>query len=139
MIKKVLFVILVFLYFGCTNNTDLGNCFPKSQISIVKNLSLPELNNARVPGGFVIFPNEGIKGILLLNTSSDFVAYDLFCPNNFCESPMTFDGNFTLTCSCDGSKYSVGLALGGTPQTSDFDCPAIEYSVFRNGNLIRIN
>ena len=66
------------------------------------------------------------------------LVYDLFCPNGFCDEPMSFDGSFTLTCSCDESKYGIGLGIGGAPQTNGFDCPAIEYRVIRSGNAIRI-
>lgn len=139
MLKKTFFIITVFTFFTCQNNTDLSACSQQFPLSLTKSLSLPELNGAQVPGGFSFLNNDGRKGILLLNVNgSDFVAFDLLCPNDFCDTPMTFDGGFTLECSCDGSKYGIGSGIGGAPQTNGFDCPAIEYQVLRNGNTIRI-
>jgi hypothetical protein len=139
MVKKIFLIALIFLFFSCKNNTDLEDCSLQFPVSVTKSLSLPEVNSAQVPGGFAFLNNEGRKGILLLNINgNDFVAYDRLCPNDFCSTPMSFDGSFTLECSCDGSKYGIGPGIGGAPQTNGFDCPAIEYQVLRNGNTIRI-
>lgn len=139
MLKKLCLVLVIFLFFSCKENTDLSGCSQQIPVTVTRSLSLPELNSAQVPGGFAILSNDGRKGIILLNINgNDFVAYDRLCPNDFCDTPMSFDGSFTLECTCDGSKYGIGPGIGGAPQTNGFDCPAIEYQVLRNGNTIRI-
>ncbi|NJN49880.1 MAG: phosphoribosylaminoimidazole carboxylase [Polaribacter sp.] len=111
------------------------NCIQTLPLNLVRDLNNPELINAQTPGGFAIFPG-GNKGILLFNKNgSDFVAFDLLCPQNDCINPMTFEGRL-LKCPCDNSTYAVDF--GGAPQTAGFNCPAIEYLVVRNGSSLNI-
>lgn len=92
--------------------------------------------NAQTPGGFAEL-SGGQKGLLIFNKNGrDFVAFDKFCPNSDCATPMVFK-NRLLQCPCDKSKYSVDF--GGAPQTAGFQCPAIEYKVTKNGSTLRIS
>lgn len=124
------------MFVNCSENTNLINCLRSPSVSITTDLNNPSLINAQTPGGFAELPG-GIKGVLLFNKNgTDFVAFDKLCPKNECAAPMTFESR-VLTCSCHESKYSVDF--GGAPQTDGFDCPAIEYSVTKNGSRIRIS
>jgi hypothetical protein len=138
MIKKILFLCSFLVFLNCTTNEDLNNCIQSLPLSLSTDLNNPELLNANVPGGFVEL-SGGSKGVLLMNVNgTEFVAYDKLCPVGDCESPMIFNGNFILKCTCDGSEYGVGKGIGGAPQTEGFICPAIEYRVTKIGTGLRI-
>lgn len=135
MFKKIGFLVCFCLFISCSDSGNLGNCIRTFNVSVGTDLNNPGLINAQTPGGFAILPG-GNKGILLFNKNgTDFVAFDLFCPQGNCDEPMVFE-NRLLKCTCDDSTYSVDF--GGTPQTDGFLCPAIEYRVTRNGSSIRI-
>lgn len=135
MFKKVGFLIGFCLFINCSDSGNLANCIRTFNVSFGTDLNNPELINAQTPGGFANLPG-GNKGILLFNKNgTDFVAFDKFCPQADCNTPMIFE-NRLLKCTCDESTYSVDF--GGTPQTDGFECPAIEYRVIKNGTSIRI-
>lgn len=136
MIKKILLFTIILFFVKCTSNENLDNCIQALPLSISANLNNPEFINALVPGGFVEI-NGGSNGILLQNVNgNDFVAYDRRCPSGNCNEPMTFENGLVLKCPCDESEYAV--LIGGQPQTEGFLCPAIEYRVIRNGDVLRI-
>ena len=135
MIKKSIFLLAFFALVSCSTNQNLENCIQSLPLNLNTDLNNPQLINAQTPGGFAEL-NGGTKGILLFNKNgNEFVAFDKLCPANDCNAPMIFE-NRLLKCSCDNSEYSVDF--GGAPQTNGFQCPAIEYQVFRNGTTLRI-
>ena len=139
MIKKTLLFLSLLTFLNCSNNDNLNNCLQALPLSYTTDLNNPQLLNASVPGGFVELNAAGSKGILLMNVNGiEFIAYDKLCPADACNTPMTFDGSFTLKCNCDNSEYGVGKGIGGVPQTEGFICPAIEYRVTKSGTAIRI-
>jgi hypothetical protein len=139
MIKKTFLFCCFLAIFNCSNNEDLNNCVQPLSLNYTTDLNNPQLLNALVPGGYVELSNVGSKGVLLMNVNgNEFIAYDKLCPADACATPMTFDGSFTLKCSCDDSEYGVGKGIGGVPQTEGFVCPAIEYRVIKSGSAIRI-
>ena len=139
MLKKTFFLFTFISLINCTDTTNLENCIRPVAINISADLNSPQLNNALVPGGSAELTG-GFKGILLLNVNgSEFVAYDMICPANDCNSAMSFERGIVLKCKCDGSEYGVGKGIGGAPQTDGFTCPAIEYNVTKNGSAIRIS
>jgi hypothetical protein len=137
MIKKALYFICILNFLSCEQNNLPANCLRQFPVNINTDLNNPQLNNVQTPGGFADLIG-GSKGILLLNINgSQFVAFDKLCPQNDCDTPMTFENGLVLKCVCDASEYSVNF--GGAPQTEGFECPAIEYKVSKNGSAIRIS
>ncbi|AQS94983.1 phosphoribosylaminoimidazole carboxylase [Polaribacter sp. BM10] len=137
MFKKVLFFISLILFFACAENNLPANCLRQFPVSLSTDLNNPQLINVQTPGGFAHLTG-GAKGIFLFNINgSEFVAFDKLCPQNDCNSPMTFEKGTVLKCSCDESEYSVHF--GGAPQTDDFECPARQYKVTKSGSSIRIS
>ena len=135
MIKKTLLLCSFITILSCVEDNLPSYCLRPLDISISKSLDNPDFNKILTIGSVEI--SGGYKGILLINKGLDrYLAFDRMCPNNDCNSPMTFDG-LVLECSCDESRYSVDL--GGTPQTEGFECPAIEYKAEKIGNSIRIS
>ena len=135
---KTLFLCTFLCFLNCSKNDDLNNCIQSLPLNYLTDLNNPQLLNALVPGGFAELPG-GSKGILLMNVNgNEFVAYDMLCPVNDCDTPMTFERGIVLKCQCDLSEYGVGKGIGGAPQTKGFICPAIEYRVIKNGSVLRI-
>jgi hypothetical protein len=139
MFKNTIIFCCFIFFINCSDTTNLENCIQSvNSVGQVTDLNNPALINAQVPGGFAEL-SGGFKnsGILLFNTNgTNFVAFDKFCPQADCNTPMSFE-NRLLKCSCDESTYSVDF--GGAPQTDGFECPAIEYRVTRSGSTIRIS
>lgn len=137
MIKKLTFILSFICLIGCVDNTPLANCLQTLPLNISTDLNNPQLINVQTPGGFAELAG-GTQGILLFNINgTKFVAFDKLCPNNDCNTPMTFENGLTLKCNCDNSEYSVHF--GGAPQTNGNECPAREYKVTKNGTSLRIS
>ncbi len=84
-------------------------------------LNNPSNSHLRVPGSYLLLPNEGNLGIILyrrtLGEIDDFIALDLTCTNEplgSCKVEIDETG-FYLVCPCCGSKYSIwdGLVAAG--------------------------
>ena len=137
MIKKVFFFFCILTFSNCEENNLPANCLLQFPVNLTTDLNNPQLINVQTPGGFATLTG-GSKGILLFNINgSKFVAFDTLCPQNDCNSPMSFEKGLVLKCACDDSEYSVHF--GGLPQTDGFECPAREYKVSKIGSVIRIN
>ena len=133
----MLFFLGLLALCSCGENDLPANCLRAFPVSLTTDLNNPQLINAQTPGGFADLVG-GSKGILLFNINgTEFVAFDKRCPQNDCETPMTFEKGLVLKCACDASEYSVHF--GGAPQTDGFECPAIAYKVSKLGSSIRIS
>jgi nitrite reductase/ring-hydroxylating ferredoxin subunit len=134
--KKLFFLSILSFFINCSDTANLQNCIRTLPLNILRDIYNPELINVQTPGGFAEIVG-GNKGILLFNKNgTEFVAFDKLCPANDCNQPMIFESRI-LKCSCDNSRYSVDF--GGAPQTSGFECPAIEYRVVKNGSTLQIS
>ncbi len=125
--QRILLLCFTLLFFACEKNETI-DYLPKIKVSETINLNLPQYQNLLTPSGSV-YTNGGLKGILIQYTgigSPPYKAYERACPNNDCNSPMTFDGSLKMKCSCDLSEYSI---IDGSPQTKGFGNFAREYRV----------
>ncbi len=104
-------------------------------------LSNPANNNLRVPGNYLLLPDEGNLGIILyrrtLGNPDDFVALDLTCshePLESCRVAVDSSG-FYLACPCCQSTFSIwdGLVASGPARW-----PLKEYATTFVGNTVRI-
>jgi Rieske Fe-S protein len=104
-------------------------------------LNNPSNSNLRVPGNFLLLPQEGNLGIILyrrtLGETNDFIALDLTCTNEplgACKVAMD-ETDFYLVCPCCGSKYSVwdGLVAEGPARW-----PLKEYATSMTISTVRI-
>ncbi len=132
--KKILYFTLIISFFGCYDDVQNNNCFQNFLPPITLELNNPQLNKVLTPGGST-FIEGGLSQILLYNQNGrTFKAFDTKCPNNDCDTQMTFNG-LTLKCPCDKSEYSI---LDGSLQKGKSNCPAREYTVSKNGSILRI-
>jgi nitrite reductase/ring-hydroxylating ferredoxin subunit len=136
--KKYFFLLIIIpMFFGCTNNnfSNKNPFIPSYSFSFEINLSLPSYNNLLYAGSNpVYYPNQGARGIYIFNTGSGYNAFDAACPNQTLSdcSTMTIKGINTL-CACDNAEYSLytGLSAGK-------EYPMKQYRVEQNGNFLRI-
>ena len=103
---------------GSINNNNPN--IPNYSVNLPINLSLPQYSNLQFASNHVVDYSQGARGIVIFNTGSNFVAFDLACPNqpyNTCTTPMTISG-INATCDCDDTVYSLfsGQSAGYYPQ-----------------------
>ena len=80
-------------------------------------MSLPQYSNLLSPANaiYINAAGQGIRGIIVFNTGSGYVAYDAACPNQALSSCSTMTVNgIDAICPCDEVRYSLfsGLAQG---------------------------
>ncbi|MGL2962901.1 hypothetical protein ACSVH2_03655 [Flavobacterium sp. RSB2_4_14] len=140
--KKIFFMLFIIPFaISCDGGTVNNNNpnIPNYPVNLQINLNLPAYSNLQFPGNRIIDFSQGARGIVVFNTGSGFVAYDLACPNiafTVCTTPMTVPpGNINATCSCDNTVYSLYSG-----QSAGQPYPMKQYRVNQNGtNLIITN
>ena len=137
--RKFLFLSVIFLFLGCSNNRVENDCFPFINVNETVNLDLPQFIDLQVPGGWA-YTNGGIQGIIVYNLNGvQFKAFDRFCPGQNLSScsQMIVDENLRILCQCDNSEFNI---LNGAPLTQGVNCFANEYLVENlNGSILKIS
>lgn len=117
--KKYFFIFLIPFFFGC-NKEDFQNnnpYIPNYPVNLSINMSLPQYSNLLSPANaiYINAAGQGVRGIIVFNTGSGYVAFDAACPNQALAScsTMTISG-IDAVCACDDVRYSLfsGLAQG---------------------------
>jgi nitrite reductase/ring-hydroxylating ferredoxin subunit len=120
------FTILALLsgLYSCSRERQVP--IPYVYVNYTVYLNNPSNSHLRVPGSYLILPDQGNLGIILyrrtLGEIDDFIALDLTCtyePLGSCKVAIDSTG-FYLVCPCCGSKFSVwdGLVATGPAQWS---------------------
>ena len=110
--KKFLILLLIPLFFGCDKEDFQNNnpYLPNYPVNLNINMGLPQFSNLLSPANAVYINSagQGIRGIIVFNTGSGYVAYDAACPNQALAScsTMTLSG-IDAICSCDNKRYSL--------------------------------
>lgn len=136
--RKFLFLFVIVLFFGCSNNRVDNDCFPFINVNETVNLDLPQFIDLQVPGGWA-YTSGGIQGIIVYNSGVQFKAFDRLCPgqNPSSCSQMIVDENLRILCQCNDSEFNI---LNGSPLTQGVNCFANEYLVENlNGSILRIS
>lgn len=134
-----LLLILTLGLFGCSNNDfNNGNPYlPDYSFSTDINLDLVEFDALKFPSNSVAIHRQGlgVGGLILFNTGTSVVAYDLACPNHAFQdcSILEINGGPVARCSCDNLEYMLHLGISQGAQY-----PLKSYRVERNGNMIRV-
>lgn len=135
--KKTFITILFIALCSCEKN-EVIDVLPDIIVDELIDLNLPQYINLQTPSGWA-YTSGGLKGIVVINNGAGnqpFKAFERACPNNDCNSPMTFDGSLKLKCSCDESEYSI---IDGSPQTAGNTNFAREYRVLKiNASTLNI-
>ena len=135
---KIFYLSLLFLlFFSCTNDSIVNNCFQNFTFSDVIDLDNAEFVDLQVPGTNVIFSRTGRNILIIRRTTTSFKAFDLECPERSCTTSMTFDG-LKLKCSCHNKEYSTlsgGCSVNSNGEClNDNSCNAMEYVITSIGN-----
>lgn len=107
--KYFAILIISILILSCDSGSfnNRNPFLPNYPVNIQINLSLPQYSNLQFASNHVIV-SGGVNGIVVFNTGSGFVAFDLACPNQELSacSTMTISG-INATCPCDNAVYSL--------------------------------
>ncbi len=134
---KKYFSFLIILAFTISCDTGSFNnknpYLPNYPVNVIINLSLPQYSNLQFASNHVVV-SGGVNGIVVFNTGSDFVAFDLACPNQALSacSTMTING-INATCPCDNAVYS--LFSGQSP---GLQYPMKQYRIDNSGGTLII-
>lgn len=119
-----------------TNNNNPN--LPNYTFSVDVDLSLPSYSALAYAGNGTLLTQQGagVRGVVVFNTGSGFVAYDAACPNQALSacSTMTISG-INATCPCDNKKYSLYTGLCSGQQ---YPMKAYRTEVIGNGNVVRV-
>lgn len=137
--KKILllFPLLVMVLSCSEDNARNNNPFlPDYAFSISIDTNLPLYNNLQFAGNVMLIdmPNAGIRGVILYNSGSGYLAYDAACPNQYLETCSTLKLlGIEITCPCDNAKYSI--FNGSSP---GLQYPLKQYRTEVNGKIVRV-
>lgn len=119
---------------GSFNNSN--PYIPNYHFNLQMNLSLPAYNNLQFASNHIVSNTIGARGVVVFNTGSGYLAYDLACPNisyDSCTSPMTING-IEAECDCDDTTYSL---FSG--QSAGQEYPMKQYRVDVNGSVLTVS
>ncbi len=143
--KSILIASLIVVsLFSCKNDDSVNNTNPyllsNPLVSAQLNLSLPQYDPLKFPGGSVILSQQGIEGVIIYNVNNSlYTAFELSDPNhlpNNC-SQMTMDG-IIATCPCpsDTNEYEV---VTGQNRINPSLYPMQQYRAIRTGDVVQVS
>lgn len=136
----ILFLSFLFLISCNDDLVDNNKYLPNITVNFSVDLNLPEANGLLIVGGYAIFQNEGIRGVIVFNNGlNNYIAFDLACPHIPLQdcSAMTFNqGDLYMKCACDDEKFSK---LDGSPLNPNITYAARRYLVEKSGNSLFIH
>lgn len=123
---------------SCGSSDDNNNNLPNVSVDFNINLSLPEYIDLQIATNHAIVSSKGIRGVVVYNTGTSFVAFDLACPHIKLKncSTMTIEDNLYMVCPCDDERFNL---IDGGPENGSINEAARFYNVTQNGNTLRIN
>ena len=138
--KKYFIFLFVFPFLVNCNKNEVNNSnqfIPNVSFGITINTTLPSYQNLQFASNAVKInqPNVGVRGIIVFNTGSSYVAYDGACPNQALTScsDLTVSG-INATCPCDNAIYNLFTGLSSGKQY-----PLKAYRVEVNGTNITVS
>ncbi len=146
LMKRMLAVLFILSLCIACSSDDNGQRNPflnELSFQYQANLSLPQFDDIRFPGGSVYVAEAGIRGIIIFNLNdTTFLAWEASCPNQTPNACSTMEASGGLaTCPCDGYQYSLGT--GGAipdPETGEAgQYPLLNYSARLSGNSVVVS
>lgn len=143
--KQIFIVFALFLLGSCGKEYQQRNQYlPEVHFKHTINLNLANYNKLFTPLNYVIIPEIGIKGVIVVNSGLGFFAWDLACPNlpvSDC-SKMEIVDNLIVKCPCDGVNYNTingaPTTINGKKHNGNEQYPMLNYRVQKNGNFLII-
>lgn len=127
------------LVLSCSDSHQNENCkyLVNAAVSANINLNLPSYSQLQYTSNSIYIPNQGNKGIIIINVGSHYRAWDAADPNheqNTC-SLLTIKG-VEAVCGCSDANtynlYTGGSVAKGLP------CGLKEYRVIQSGNFLEV-
>ncbi|MBW3517843.1 hypothetical protein [Flavobacterium sp. NKUCC04_CG] len=136
--KLFLLFIITISFLGCSKDSSSNRnpYLPDYPISLNINLNLPQYSNLRHPSTAVRVFGEalGARGLIIFNSGSGYMAYDVACPNHELKDCSTMELiGVSAECPCDGLKYLLftGLSEGAA-------YPLKQYRIDIMGDVLRV-
>ena len=134
--KKILYLFIIIITLGCSDNTTVNNCFRGIDMNAIVDLTLPEFQGLLVPSGSSQNTIQGRNVFLFRTGTNGYKAFDQQCPETTCNSLMTFNG-VQITCPCDEKQYNY--LADGAPIDNE-GCSALMYLVTKvSASQLRIS
>lgn len=123
------FIFLIFsqlIFNNCSDRPDTVSCFPRVQINVLVNISLPIYQKLQYDGGWV-YVNEvgsGTRGLIIVRASAGFKVYDRNAPHLCPDSNTTLEvkNETKIYCPKDGAEWILitgqPLKVDGAEKTS---------------------
>ena len=107
--RLIVFCAFMLFLTGCGKEADyIPNVYVNYPVTIQE-------FNINAKNGVLLVPNQGVAGLLIVNTAAGYRAYDRCSsvnPEQMCKITAD-DGGITATDPCTGAKF---LLLDGSPQ-----------------------
>lgn len=140
---------LMLSLYGCDNqNSNTGyNLIPDVNISREINIRQPAYSDLSQPGGYLYLPNEGYRGLLVLQSyDQEFYAFDRACPTapDHDSARLTMHrSNLFLGCGMyvDSQWQPVNNTqynLDGSIKSGPTDQEPKSYQIIKRGSNLRI-
>ena len=137
--KKITYITLIlFLIISCKKQPKYNNPYLTDvSFSIEINMDLPEYESLKFANNSVLVYNVGIKGAIVFNTGSGYVAYEASDPNHYPNDCSQMQPNqFTCQCDCEENQYSLHT---GQLTKGSGEYALKPYRVSQTGNKLRIS
>lgn len=113
------FIFLIFsilILNNCSDRADTVSCFPRVQISVQINTTLPLYQKLQYDGGWVYVDEvgAGTRGLIIIRTSNGFKIYDRNAPHICPDVNTTLEvkNETKIYCPKDGAEW---ILLTGQP------------------------
>lgn len=137
MCKKYLLILLflpIVLSCDSDNFNNKNPYLPNYGFSVNIDINLPAYSQLQFASNAIYYPFEGIRGLIVFNTGSGFVAFDAACPNQALDACSTMElETITAICPCDDAEYSLF-----TGQSEGLQYPMKQYRVQVNGSVLTV-
>ena len=141
--KCFYYLLIISVLFGVSSCSDDDNVFNNPflanvSVNFTANLSLPQYNQLNFPGNAVYQANVGNAGIIIVNTGSQFLAWDAADPNLPPEpcTTLQIDGLEAVSNCPDPNRYS--LVTGQPTDTEGLEYTLLNYRVSEGNGVLQI-
>ncbi len=142
--RTAFFLIMTLLMLACSNDQgDRNPYLAEIGFRFDINLNLPLYSPLTNAGNAVYIGTQGVgvRGVFVINTGFDYVAFEASCPNhppNGC-STMKLEGQ-TAICDCEDYQYSLftGQQLN-RPDDGNRYYDMLNYRASKSGNVVVIS
>jgi nitrite reductase/ring-hydroxylating ferredoxin subunit len=137
---KLLSLVFIAIAFACDSDAfnNRNPYIPSYPFSTQIDMNLPEFSQLQFPSNAKYYNdgNTGVRGVIIFNTGSGYVAYDAACPNQELGSCSTMTINGIMAhCNCDDADYSL---FTGQTDAPGHEYPMKPYRVSKNGSVLTI-